>query len=92
MPQQLQVHARGYPAQAAALAPQGKFPVTNKLTIQPNPSQSNSYKFTREDIQRKLQARREKGELVGTFLAEQARLEGLMEAAEIAGQFEEAAQ
>lgn len=51
-----------------------------------------SYKFTKEDIQRKLAAKREKGQVVGGLVTEKERLRGLLEAAEIAGDVEEAAQ
>jgi hypothetical protein len=51
-----------------------------------------SYKFTKEDIQRKLAARREKGEVVGGIVTEKARVRGLLEAAESAGDVEQAAQ
>ena len=43
------------------------------------------YRFTAEDIQRKLAARREKGEVVGSLVTEKARLRGLLEAALSAG-------
>jgi hypothetical protein len=51
-----------------------------------------SYKFTKEDIQRKLAARREKGEVVGGLVTEKARLRGLLEAAQSAGDAEAAAE
>ncbi|KAI8464755.1 MAG: hypothetical protein J3K34DRAFT_461760 [Monoraphidium minutum] len=53
---------------------------------------AQNYKFTREDIQRKVAAKREKGEVVGGMVTEKARLRGLLEAAESAGDTEAAEQ
>ena len=48
--------------------------------------------MTNEDIQRTLAATRETGAVVGGMVTEKARLRALLEAAEISGDVEEAAQ
>lgn len=81
-------------------APQTSLPLLSRATRplpRPRPPpppplpSPHSYKFTREDIKRKLAEKRERGVLVGGLLSERHRVEALFEAAQSAGDAEAAA-